>query len=68
VRAQLEMISGVPVTPFAADGGIDEAARAARAAVAGVIRDATLRPPLAPLSPADRAGLAHVMRALAPVS
>jgi hypothetical protein len=65
VRAQLEMISGVPVTPSGAGGGIDEAARAA---VAGVIRDATLRPPLAPLSPADRAGLADVMRPLAPVS
>jgi 4-hydroxy-tetrahydrodipicolinate synthase len=36
--------------------------------IAGVIPCATVRPPLAPLSPADRAELADVMRALAPVS
>jgi 4-hydroxy-tetrahydrodipicolinate synthase len=36
--------------------------------IAGVIPDATVRPPLAPLSPADRAELAAVMRALATVS
>jgi 4-hydroxy-tetrahydrodipicolinate synthase len=36
--------------------------------IAGLISHATVRPPLAPLSPADRAELAHVVRALAPVS
>lgn len=36
--------------------------------IAGVIPCATVRPPLASLSPADRAELADVMRALAPVS
>jgi 4-hydroxy-tetrahydrodipicolinate synthase len=36
--------------------------------IAGVIPHATVRPPLAPLSPVDRAELVDVMRALAPVS
>jgi 4-hydroxy-tetrahydrodipicolinate synthase len=36
--------------------------------IAGVIPCAFVRPPLAPLSPADRAELADLMRTLAPVS
>jgi 4-hydroxy-tetrahydrodipicolinate synthase len=36
--------------------------------IAGVIPHATVRPPLAPLAPADRAELADLMRALAPAA
>jgi 4-hydroxy-tetrahydrodipicolinate synthase len=36
--------------------------------IAGVIPHATVRPPLAPLSPVDRAELVEILRALAPVS
>jgi 4-hydroxy-tetrahydrodipicolinate synthase len=36
--------------------------------LAGVIPSSAVRPPLAPLSPADRAELADALRALVPVS